>query len=423
MPKYQKNKRRRRHRFSKIKTTQTVNMVPSEEETEEKQKKPRKLTSFRILNGKKQAKKIRRFIALGFILTLAVVIVLISLLSPTGIGEMYKNFSATFSFESQLPVELHGTESYAVSIKNNYFYLLSDTNISVISNNGKISLSDNHGFSSPVLCESEARCLIYDQNGQNVRIYNAEELLLSKETENIIYAADIARDGTFAIAGKSEKFTSMVSVFSSDGELKYEWYCPEETINAVAVAPDGNSVAVSTVSVSAGEFASAVYVLKFDSADPVFERKYDSEYIYGFNSVSRKYFTVICENKCDIISWKNLSVTTYETQYSIFNVKANNKCSVIASCRENNDGNYSFIVYNRKNKPVLNFDFQEQVDDFQIKGKNIFILSGNNVYLINGDGEIAKKGVCGFGIVKIIPVSSGSCLAVGHNSITKINLQ
>ena len=34
-----------------------------------------------------------------------------------------------------------------------------------------------------------------------------------------------------------------------------------------------------------------------------------------------------------------------------------------------------------------------------------------------------SKGDCGFGTVKIVPVSSDSCLAVGHNSITKIALQ
>ena len=73
----------------------------------------------------------------------------------------------------------------------NYFYLLTDTELSVYSNNGKKSFSDTHGLSSPVLCESDARCLIYDQNGTGVRIYNAKKLILTKDNKNEIYACDI----------------------------------------------------------------------------------------------------------------------------------------------------------------------------------------------------------------------------------------
>lgn len=421
MPKYQKNKRRRRHHFMKIKTTENVEMHSSY--TEEQERKPKKPSAFRIHNGKKQIKKIRRIIVLGFVATISLVLLLISFLSPTGIVEMYSNFSSTFSLSSKLPVELTGTETYNISAKSNYFYLLSDTSLSVISNNGKRSFSDNHGFSSPVLCESEARCLVYDQNGKGVRVYNAKGLVLSYENKNAVFAADIARDGTFALAGKAENYTSMVTVFDEDGKMLYEWYCPEETINSVAVAPNGKSVAVGTVSASDGEFESAVYVLKYDSADPIFEKRYDGEFIYSINSVSRKNFTVIFENKCDIIAWKDNSVVSFETEYNVNFLRATNKYTVIASCRENNDGNYYFCVYNRKNQLDLSFDFEGHVDDFQIYGKNIFILSDNTVYLINNDGKIAKTGESPFGTVKIVPVSSGSCLAVGHNSVTKINLQ
>ena len=421
MPNYQKNKRRRRHYFAKLKTTETVEMVS--DDIEDSEKKHKKRSSFRILNGKKQAKKIRRIIILGFIVVLTLVILSVSLLSPTGVGEMYSNFTATFSLRSNLPVELNGTETYNVSAKSNYFYILSDSDISAISNNGKISFKDNHGFSSPVLSESESRVLIYDQNGTGLRIYNAKGLLYSLECKNIIYSADIARNGAFAVAGKAENFTSMVTVYNKNGEMIYEWYCPEETINCVAVAPNGKSVAVSTVSVSGGEFKSTVYILKFDSADPVFVKHYDGEFIYAIDSVAQKSFTVICENRCDIISWKDYSVTAYESEYDVNFVRASSKYTVIVSCRENNDGNFSFSVYNKKNAMTLTFNFEGHIDDFQIRGNNIFILSGNAVYLINSDGKIAKTGESGFGTVKIVPVSSSSCIAVGHNSATKINLQ
>lgn len=421
MPKYQKNKRRRRHHFGKIKKPENIEMVS--EDGEKSEKSSRKNISLKILDGKRQTKKIRRLVFVGCILTIALVMLIISVTSPTGIGELYTNLSASVSLKSNLPAEINGTETYNVSDKKGYFYLLSDTAISAFTNNGKTIFSDNHGFVSPVISESEARTLIYDQNGTGLRIYNAKGLVFSYNSKNVIFAADIARNGSFAVASKAENYTSMVTVFDKKGKMLYEWYCPEEIINSVAVAPNGKSVAVSTVSVSGGKFDSTLYVLKYNSADPVFTKQYDGNLVYSIVSCTKKNFTVVCENKCDLISWKDFSVTTHETEYNVNYVRANHKRTVISSCRENNDGNYTFHVYDSKNKLKTTFDFDGNVDDFRIDGNNIFILSGNSVYLINSDGKIAKTGNSVFGTVKIIPVSSGSCLAVGHNSVTKIHLE
>lgn len=423
MPKYLKNKRRRRHNFFKKYINNDIKMHSEYQESKKEKKTKNKKAYFKVLNGKKKSKTIRRIILLGTVFSVAISLLIISIFSPTGLSELYKNFSSTFSFKSYFPIELSGTETYAVEVDDNYFYLLSDTDFSVISNNGKITLKDNHGFSNPVMSKSETRCLLYDQNGNGVKIYNANENLINKNMDNTIYSGDISRNGTFAIAGKSDKFTSMVTVFDKNGDFLYEWFCPEENIFSVAVAPNGKSIAVATVKVLEGEFSSSIYILKFDSADPIFSKKYDGQLIIGINSFSKQNFAVVFENKCDIISWKNYSSLLFESDYDINFIKSNKKHTIIASSRENDDGNYKFSVYKGNKKLKTEFNFSGQVDDFNIKSNKIFILSGNSVYLINSDGNIAKKGDCGFGIIKIVPISSDSCLVIGHNSIAKITLQ
>ena len=421
MPKYLKNKRRRRHRFLKPNVDREIKMQSGDQQLSADKKNKR--TSFRVLNGKKQARKLRRIIALATVFIIVITLFIISIASPTGLRELYGNFSATFSIKNEFPIELSGTETYATEISKHYFYLLSDTDLSVISNNGKISFKDNHGFSNPVISKSETRCLLYDQNGKGVKVYNAKGSVISINMANAIYAGDISRNGTFAIAGKSDKFTSMVTVYDKKGEFLYEWFCPEEIIIGVAVAPNGKSVAVGTVKVVGGEFYSSLYVLEYESADPVFSKKYDGKLILAINSTAKNAFSVVFENKCDIISWRDHSTISYESEYDINFVKSNKRLTVIVSSREKDEGNYKFNVYVGNKKQKNEFVFSGQVDDFNIKSNKIFILSGNSVYLINSDGQVAKKGECGFGIIKIVPISSDSCIAIGHNSVTKIALQ
>ncbi len=435
MPKYLKNKRRRRHKLQ-TKTIDNIDMISSDEEAlskpakkEKAQKKEKEndsineVSSFRILKGKKKAKKIRRLILLGLTLAIIITLLIVSWLSPTGLGELITNFTATFSLKSYWPVELNGTETLNVYTNDSYFYLLSDTEISCISNNGLVSFTDNHGLNSPVMRESEARCLLYDNNGTGIRIYNAKEMVYSANHSNEILTADICRNGYFAIAGKSESYTSSVSVFDIDGKLLYEWNSPEETIIYVAVAPDGESLAVVTVDVENGVFISKLYILKYSSADAVFSKTYNGVLAQGIDSISRDNFTVLFENQCDIIDWETYAVNSYQFDYSFVKIDSNHDYTAIATSRENDAGKSRFYLYNSERKLETSFDFNYKIDDFKLDDNNIFVLSGNTVYLLSSSGKIAKSGNVKFGTVKIVPISSSSCLAVGHNLIDKFELK
>ncbi|MEE0945480.1 MAG: DUF5711 family protein [Acutalibacteraceae bacterium] len=421
MPKYLKNRRRRRH---SVFNRATENIPMSSEKDVSKQQKNRdKKESLKILRGKKKTKQIKKIVFFSLVFVVAISVTLVSVLSPTGISELITNFSATFSFNSDFPVTLNGSETYNVSTIGNRVFVLSDTDFSCYSKQGNFSFSDAHGFASPVMVESQSRCLVYDQNSKGYKIYNAKELILDSQFEFAILGADISRNGSYAIASKSQSHTSMVTVYNKKNEMQYQWYCPQETITSVALSPNGKQISVSTVSVSGGNYNSKLHILQYDSADPVYSKEYVGALVYGIDSISNKNFTVIGENFCDIISWKNHNITTFTTPYSVDDVRTSMKYTAIMSSREHNDGNATFTIYNNKQQLLSSFDFKGSTDDFALCGKSIMVLSRNKIFLVDSNGNIVKNGDCGFGIIKILPITSSSCIAVSHNNIYKISLQ
>ncbi len=422
MPKYLKNKRRRRHNLFTFDKPEQIKMTSAEEK--KPKKKPReKQSPFRILKGKKHIYKVKRIVLASLSLILVVAVLLIFLSAPTGIGDMFASFSTSLSLKNVYPVKLNSSETYNSVINSNHLYVLSDSDVSCYNKSGKLIFSDAHGFTSPVFCESEARCLVFDQNGSGICVYNTKNKLLSIESEFLLLAADISRNGYFAYASKSESYTSMVTVCDDKGKNIFQWFCADETINGVAVAPNGKSIAVTTLSVDNGKFNSKLYVLGFESADPIFTKEYSGEMVYGINSANKKNFVVIGEKFCDIVSWRKNEITTFTTEYCIDDVKSTSNRIFISSSRENNDGNVTFSVYNNFRKNIFSYTFDGPVNNFSVKGNNVFVLSRNNIYRLNRKGEIKKQGSCGFGVIKIVASSSVSCLAVGHNNVEKINLK
>jgi len=426
MPKYLKNKRRRRRNIFGISNkhmTQNITMTSDKNDSTKKQKpKKEKQTAFKILSGKKKTNKIKKIIFVTLSSILCITVLVLTLSTPTGIIESFTNFSAVFSFKSHLPVTLNTSETINIASHGNRIFVLTDNDISCYSKNGKLSFNDAHGFSSPVICKSDARCLVYDQNGYGVKIYNAKRQILSQTCTFNILSADITRSGYYAIATKAEAHTSMVTVYNDKGKNIFEWYCPKETICNVAVSPNGKNVAITTVYVSDGKFNSKLYVIGFDSADPIFTKEYNGEFIYGINSENNKTFAVIGENFCDIISWRKFKVTEFKTDYCVDMVKTTSKYTVIASSRENNDGNTTFTFYNNRGKNITSYTFNGLVNDFAIKGKTVFILSNNSIFSVNEDGKLLKEGNCGFGAVKVCTHTFNKCISVGNNDISVVKL-
>ncbi len=413
MPNYKKTKRNRFDLFKKVRT------IPMHSGSEKQEKQPEKkeyVSSFKIVSGRKKKLKQLNLITAAVIGVLALSLLLCSLLSPTGIVEGVRNYTAAVSLRSNFPAEIEGSEVYNLDAKNRYFYCLSDTNFACYSKNGKKMFGFSHKMASPAFVTSQSRALLYDQNSTSVSVYTAYKKLYEFSTNFEIYCADIARNGSFAVATKSDNYTSMVTVYDKKAKKEYEWFCPDELISAVALSKNGKKLAVASVKAKDGRFVSMLRVLEFDSAEPVFTKEYDNTLIVSLYSQLNNSFSVITKNRCDVVSWKNYSIISNETQNVIVNVIGYGNKTVICEQREADASSNLVKIYNQKGKVVSEFSFNKNIDDFRVMRNNIFVLSGNEIVCINFKGETLKSGECAFAVKKIIPVAKDSCISVSDYS-------
>jgi hypothetical protein len=312
--------------------------------------------------------------------------------------------------------EIGGSEIYNLEAENRYFYCLSDADFACYSKNGKKMFGYSHKMSSPAFVTSQSRALLYDQNSTSVSVYTAYKKIYEFSTDFQIYCADIARNGSFAVATKSDDYTSMVTVYNKKAEKEYEWFCPDELISAVALSKNGKKLAVASVKAKDGRFVSMLRVLEFDSADPVFTKEYDNTLIVSLYSQLNNSFSVITKNRCDIVSWKNYSMISNETQNVIVNVSGYGNKTVICEQRESDASSNLVKIYNQNGKIVSNFAFNKNIDDFRVLRNNIYVLSGNEIICMNFKGELLKSGECVFAVKKIIPVAKDSCISISDYS-------
>ena len=344
-----------------------------------------------IVKGSRKRKKTARIITYSVVAAVVLVLIIVNILTPTGIVETLQN-SYAITGEGNFPTNIYSQNAYEVKTYKDVQFLVNDSYFEVYNGNGVLVQAASHGMSNPRLEVSAARALLFDRDRYTAKIYNySSELSVLTFKENIFSAA-IGRNGTYAVATGSDSYLGTVYVYNKNDKLIYTWNSASYYIADVAVSDNGKSIAVCLIGASGGSFVSAVYILEFDSATPIEKYEFNS-LITSLSSVGKNYLLASGTNRAYSIPWKggvytDLGVTgvvrNYVTDFA-------SKYSVIAFGRENNEGSNTVTIVSNEGKIVTSFAFSAPITDINIGEDYVVVLSDNSIYIYDLAGALIEK--------------------------------
>ena len=388
----------------------------------EPKKAEQPVSNMRVVNGKKLERKRKLRISFSAVAAAAVVIVILRLILPVGIFENVQNLTALIG-SGGYPAEINSTEVLNAVSRGNYYYVLTDTRLNAYSNGGKEIYSYSHGFENPVLKTSKTRAMVFSQGGTEAYIYNLAELKNAVSTEKEIITANISDSGTYALVTRSDSYASVVSVYNKNDKLVYEWYSSEDTVNNVAVSPNGKKIAVSAFNATSGDYSAKVCVLSFDSATAEYTESYSGSPVYGIDTMSNAGFSVITENGIQFIKWSKFQKEEYKNDYSAAMFRSASGGSVAVFNRSSDKTDNRIAAFNSKGKLKSEFEFKGIISYIEIRGGHIYCISDTYVYLLSENGEVLRKAECGFGAVRISVTGTNSAAVITDNQINIIQLE
>ncbi len=427
MPDYKKKKhsklssapkRVKKDRIKKQEVKEEIKMT----QKPKRQKASQPKSNMKVVKGKK-GENIRK-LKVGALVLAAVVLVaaLFQIFLPVGIFDSLSNSLALLGSGSY-PIELDGTQTVNCVSKSSYYYVLSNTHISAFSSSGKNLYSYAHGFENPVLKTSSSRALVFNQGSTEVLIFDLNKLKSSFKTEKSIITAGISDSGVYAIATRSDKYTAAVSVYNKGGKMLYEWYSAEDTVNNVAVSPNGRKIAVSTFNTSVGKFKSKLSVLGFKSPTPEHTESFENSLIYDIDSSHPSYFAVVTSNAINFIRWSGYKTKTYENDYNTAFFRAGKGGYIAVFNRENDKTDNKIAFFNKSGKLKAEIKYNGILSDIRTFGGHIYCMSETEISLIDKEGKVLRKASCGFGAVKLAVTGSNTVAVITDNKIEKAELE
>jgi len=427
MPDYKKKKHNRllsspgkpkKNKRVKEDFDEDIKMTPSPA-----RKKPSPQQSgMKVVKGKKLEQK-RKFKVFSITVVIVLVVVMVlQLILPAGIIETVSN-SLSLLGSGSYPIELESTETINAVSYGSYYYVLTNSYINAYNSSGKELFSHAHGFEKPIIKTSSSRAIVFNQGGNSALIFNQSGLKETITTEKEIITAAISDSGAYAFSTLSDKYTSAVTVYSKRNKVLYEWFSAENTINNVAIAPNGKKIAVSGFNSSIGKYKSIVSVLNYKSATPEYTENFEGSLIYNIDTSAQRGFTIVSANKILFVKWSNLKKQEYANDYNLSHYKAGKNGSVAVFNRESDKTDNKIEVYTKSGERKAEFSYKGIISDIQVFGNHIYCMSETDIYLLSDSGEVLRTASCGFGAVRMVVTGTNNVAVITDNEIEKIKLE
>ncbi len=379
--------------------------------------------NIRAVKGKKLQRRRRTKIIAGVIAFLFLLYVVMSLILPVSVGESLGNLFATIG-SGEYPIEIYGAQTLDTASQKLYYYVLTDTDLCAFSTSGKEIFTSSHGYSNPVLKTSQTRAMIFDQGADSVRIFNLKGEVINYSTEKSIINADIARNGSYAVAMYSDSYASNVKVFSKKEKVIFEWNSAKDMVNSITLSPNGKYLVAATFNANDGSLNAKVSVFDTEksSADPVFSYEISGGMVYSLTS-SKNGFFVITGDGAAFVEWDGFSKTDIKSDRQASMFRNSPEGSVCVFNLNSNKSDNIITVISKKGEKISEFSFDGIISDIRFLNGHIYFVSEAKAYLYDKEGNPLSSADCGYDVVKLAVTGSQSVAAISDSAIKKIEFK
>lgn len=380
----------------------------------------KKKHTVRVVKGKKLERQRRFRVVLSSLALLVAVGVGLSFLVPVSIGESITNLLMPIG-AGKYPIELYGTQALNAVGKDFYYYVLTDSDLTALSDGGKKIYSVSHGFANPVLKTSTTRALVFDQGGNGYSIYNLKERVVEKTTKETIRTATVSRSGNYAIVTDSDSYTAVVRVYNKKNKLLFEWRSAADMVNNVVLSASGKRLAVSTVNGTNGQLNGKVMIFKFDEKQPVFTADYVDQPVLALETFGSRYLGVFTEHTYTRVHWNKLTKTERTDENPLAMVRVGQGGVLVY--QRSSDHSDNRIVYLSGSGEVKNeFSYKGVIGDISVGQGHIYCIGENAVRVFDKKGTLLKSADCPFGGERFVSITSNAIAFITNSEIVKIEL-
>ena len=304
------------------------------------------------------------------------------------IGDYIASAIAGLGSGEGYPYSVNGVMVNDASITNSDLVLMSDDYVKVLNSTAKELSAISHNYDHPVMTSNSGRILLYDAGGKKFRVQSKTRVLYERETTHIILTGALGKDGSVAIATRTDGAESMLTVIGKNKKDVFAWKCSKEHIVSCDVSDNGKNFVVSVLGVQNGSVYSKVYLFNKKSTSPVSTFEYNDSAVSTVQFLSNETVMVMGNNVCEVINngtAQKIDVTV-NTPSKLF--ISDNNTAILVLSKYSSTTQKIIKVYNKSGTELFTKEIDGLVKSVSTDGKYIAVLTDSSVQIYNAKGEM-----------------------------------
>ena len=337
------------------------------------------------------------------------------------IGDSIRTSLAGIGSGEGYPYSMDGIEIADAGMTNSDLVLVYDDTVKVLDSTAKELSNLSHKYDHPVMSSNSGRILLYDEGGKKFRVQSKTRVLYEKELDYIILTAAMGKDGSAAVATRTNGAESMLTVYDKNHEEVFVWKCAKEHIISCDVSDNGKLYAVSVLGVENGSVYSKVYIFNKKESEPKACFEYIDSAISSVQFLSNETLMILGDNICEFVQDFKISqrVDVSVNTPSRLHISDNNTAVLVLS-KYSSTTQKIIKVYNKSGTELFTQEINGLVKSVSTDGKYVAVLTDSNVEIYNMDGELSGSAVVNSDAEKVI-VSSRNTYVYSMDNIEKFS--
>ena len=320
------------------------------------------------------------------------------------------------------PVDLVGTEvsSENFVVTDGRAAYASDTSFVTLSATGSEIANIQLKYSSPIMVNKGNMFLTFGLGGTGFQVNTLDKQLYVGESEEKIYAADIASNGVYAFVTEGNGYLSTLWVYNDDNNRIYKYSFSEYYITAVTLNSDGSGCVATGFSSDNGAVVSGVYVLDFKKEEPQQMIVIPDDVIIACRHLSNNRIALVGESASYVIKkGEEDYITDSYNDMTLSNYTFNPDTSsyAVALSRSGDGRSCTVMIYNSNGELSSKVETESRADSLSMYKDKVALLDGNTACVYNTKGTDLYKSDVGTGSKRLILSSDSTAYVLSVNQV------
>lgn len=328
--------------------------------------------------------------------------------------------------EGYFPISIEGGARYQLTPLDSSFAVVDDSHFFVYSEDGKMTYSDQHSFSNPIINVFEKKALLYDLGGKSFGLYSKYKNIYVKNTDEPILIARLGANDTAAVVTKSEKYPSALMVYDASGKNIFNYRSVSRVID-VTFNDDSSGCYITTIGASGGFIVSKMLYYRFDKVDfddsgnpvPIWQTDNLNTLALSVRKFGDDNIILFGDTMCAYYDINGNFINSYDYKRRLVGYSSEGGTAALVF-RNDERRSSELVTIDSLTGEINEIDLGYEAMNIQISGNTIYLQSRNGIEELNTDGTVLSSvdlytdynGFCRIG---------GYIYLLGYDEINRIN--